>query len=129
MNPAFRKGGPSPNPKGRPVKADSLANAVRTIVDPFRLARRVYELALNRAVDERGNVDERTPLGVSDTASMAAANWIRDTGWKPVQRVEIAGVAAPEDPLTPAERAYMARLLAEEERAAREAEEAGGGLQ
>lgn len=110
-NPRWVKGGPSPNPKGRPRTGDSLAEAIRVEVDPRALARRVYSLAMG--VDPAGN-----PLMIDHTTSLRAADWLANHGYvKPAQRVEVTTNSAPDDaPLSPEERAEVMRLLREEER-------------
>lgn len=75
--------GRSGNPKGRPGRASSLTDAIRSKVDPNEL----LEIALTIA---RTSEDEKTRL--------AAIQWLRDSGFtKPAEKHEHAMGAPDED--------------------------------
>lgn len=78
-NPAWVKGGPSPNPHGRPRRGEALADLIRERVPREWLVGRVVELA--KSEDER--------------VALAALAWLRDAAYpRPEQRHEVVGVMA-----------------------------------
>jgi hypothetical protein len=75
-NPAWYKGCPSPNPKGRPPSTHSLAEHIRRKVDPDTLSSIAVEIALDVDVDPKDRI--------------AALKFLADHGWsRPISTVEV----------------------------------------
>jgi hypothetical protein len=85
-NPGWRKGGPSPNPRGRPRSTTSLAETIRKYTDQHALVMEMNRLVFNSH---------------SEQIRVAAATWLAERGFKkPAQVIEVAQVDAEFDGLS-----------------------------
>lgn len=95
-NPNWIKGGPSPNPKGRPRSGMALSDMIRRKVDPQRMVDIALAIADGRPVpmlDEAGEPTNDMSSLPTCRDRLAALTWIRDSGFfKPAQLTVTADV-------------------------------------
>ena len=97
-NPNWVKGGPSPNPGGRPPNGHTLTERIRATVDPEELV--AIAVSIARGCPMAFTADGRPaspdnpsaiPVDIPDSKSrIAALNWLADRGYsRPPQHVEV----------------------------------------
>lgn len=88
-NPSWVKGGPSPNPKGRPRTGHALSDAIRAVADPTKMAQIAWDIAQGKS-----SVFGQTEQGgwaaiVKPETRLAALNWLATNGFiKPPTQIE-----------------------------------------
>lgn len=121
-NPAWVKGGPSPNPGGRPRKGTALSERIRERIDPDELIDLAVRIAQGLPVKVLDVGQEKSPVSAAAIAvsmpgpkeQLAAIKWLADMGYfKPAAQFEIKSSESTVDysKLTEAELATMGQLI------------------